>query len=297
MAEEPEAFVEVPEDEQEAIYAKMVQRIFFDHYRPKTTEFVFDRSEILKLKAEYQVEIPRNPGDLPYKFRFRSELPDAIIKTQPKGLEWIIELAGRAKYRFKLGKMNRVLPREELQTIAIPDATPEIIRAYRMNDEQALLALIRYNRLLDIFLGIATYSLQNHLRTTVKGMGQIEIDELYFGIDKRGCHYAIPVQAKGGKDKLGVVQAKQDIAWCEQHYPGIRCRAISAQFMADNRIALFELTVQDELIKVVDEKHYRLSCQRLSSTRRRLRTTSSEFMTRYTKSPRKFESGFEFGLP
>lgn len=146
MAEEPELFIE--EEEQEAIYAKMVQRIFFDHYKDGVTEFVFDRSEILKLKAEFDVEIPRNPGDLPYKYRFRSELPDAITKTQPQGLEWLIELAGRARYRFKLGKMNRVLPREELQTILVPDATPEIIRAYRMKDEQALLAIIRYNRVL-----------------------------------------------------------------------------------------------------------------------------------------------------
>lgn len=28
--------------------------------------------------------------------------------------------------------------------------------------------------------------------------------------------------------------------------------------MNDGRVALFELTVQDDLIKVVDEKHYRL---------------------------------------
>lgn len=82
----------------------------------------------------------------------------------------------------------------------IPDATPEIIRAYAMDDEQALLAILRYNRLIDTFLGLTTYSLQNHLRTTVKKIGQIEIDELYVGMDKRGCHYVIPVQAKGGKD-------------------------------------------------------------------------------------------------
>ena len=54
-----------------------------------------------------------------------------------------------------------------------------------MNDEQALLAKIRYNRLIDIFTGITCYSLQNHLRTTVPNIGQVEIDEIYIGIDKR----------------------------------------------------------------------------------------------------------------
>lgn len=82
-----------------------------------------------------------------------------------------------------------------MATIRIPDSTPEIISAYALDDEQALLAKVRYNRLIDIFLGLTTFSLQNHLRTTVKSIGQIEIDELYVGIDKFGCHYVIPVGA------------------------------------------------------------------------------------------------------
>lgn len=170
----------------------------------------------------------------------------------------MIELAGRAVYRFNLVKINRILPREDLVRIDIPDATPELIRAYALDDEQALLAIVRYNRLIDTFLGLTTYSLQNHLRTTVKGIGQIEIDELYIGLDKHGCHYVIPVQAKGGKDQIGLVQTTQDVRFVEQKFPGMRCRAIAAQFMADETIALFELVLQDDEIRVADERHYRL---------------------------------------
>ncbi len=115
----------------------------------------------------------------------------------------MIELAGRSKYRFKLFKEARIVPNQNLVSVGIPDATPEVIRAYKLDDEQALLAIVRYNRLIDTFLGLTTFSLQNHLRTTVEGIGQIEIDELYVGLDKRGCHYVIPVQAKGGKDQSG----------------------------------------------------------------------------------------------
>lgn len=68
----------------------------------------------------------------------------------------------------------------------------------------------------------------------------------------------MPVQAKGGKDKLSVVQTKQDLACCEEKYLELICRAISAQFMEDNLIALFELTIENTEVKVVDEKHYRL---------------------------------------
>ena len=69
--------------------------------------------------------------------------------------------------------------------IKIPDSTPGVIAKYVLSDEQALLARVRYNRLVDIFTGITCYSLQNHLRTTVRSIGQVEIDEIYVGIDKR----------------------------------------------------------------------------------------------------------------
>ncbi|WP_216601348.1 hypothetical protein [Vreelandella azerica] len=112
--------------------------------------------------------------------------------------------------------------------------------------------------MIDIFLGISAYSLQNHLRTTVKGRGQIEIDEIYVGVNSNGQQYVIPVQAKGGNDKHGITQTEQDIRCCEQKFPDLICRAVSAQFMDDDRIAMFELTVDNDEIKVVREKHYKL---------------------------------------
>ncbi len=148
--------------------------------------------------------MPDNIGDIIYSFRFRTALPQAIVVTQPKGLEWIIEGKGKSRYSFRLVPATRIKPREDLISISVPDATPEIIRAYALDDEQSLLAVVRYNRLIDTFLGLTTYSLQNHLRTTVKNIGQIEIDELYIGLDKHRCHYVIPVQAKGGKDQIGI---------------------------------------------------------------------------------------------
>jgi hypothetical protein len=239
-------------------YGALIESIFFDHYDEGTTEFVFVRQEIKDKADALEITLPDNIGDVPYYFRYRYPLPAGIIDTQPEGLEWIIEGAGRSRYRFKLVKANRITPREDLVRIAIPDATPEIIRAYALDDEQALLAIVRYNRLIDTFLGLTTYSLQNHLRTTVEGIGQIEIDELYIGLDKRGCHYVIPVQAKGGRDQIGVVQTTQDIRWVEQKFPGMQCRAISAQFMEGGIVAMFELTLQDDEIRVVDERHYQL---------------------------------------
>ncbi len=204
--------------------------------------------------------MPKNLGDTIYSFRFRTALPEEIVATAGKDREWIIELAGRAVYRFRLVKLANIVPNPNLIAVKIPDATPEIISAYALSDEQALLAKVRYNRLVDTFLGLTTYSLQNHLRTTVKAMGdsQIEIDEIYVGVNKNGAQFALPVQAKGGNDRLSVVQTAQDIACCREKFPNLTCRPLSAQFMSDDAIAMFELALEDDDIKLVEEKHYKL---------------------------------------
>ena len=242
-------------------YTQLIEKIFFDRYTEGATALDFTRSDIETNAATLSIVLPKNVGDVLYSFRFRNDLPEKIVLTQPEDREWIIQLAGRARYRFRLAKANRIVPNASLATIKIPDSTPEIIARYRLDDEQALLAKVRYNRLIDIFLGLTTYSLQNHLRTTVEDLGQIEIDELYVGLDKHGCHYVIPVQAKGGKDQISIVQTEQDTAWCAQKYPTLRCRAVSAQFVSHDQIALFELRIEDtELLelKIVEERHYKL---------------------------------------
>lgn len=239
-------------------YHQLIEKIFFDGYAKGAIEIPFARSELKTAAKELDIELPDNLGDVIYSMRFRTPMPAKVLATQPKGREWIIELVGRAMYRFRLAKENRIVPNANLATIRIPDSTPEIIAAYALGDEQALLAKVRYNRMIDIFLGLTTYSLQNHLRTTVKEIGQIEIDELYVGIDKYGCHYIIPVQAKGGKDQISIVQTAQDTTWCTQNFPNLRCRAISAQFVSSDQIAMFELKIEDDQIKVVEERHYKL---------------------------------------
>lgn len=239
-------------------YAAIIEKIFFSKYSQGDEEITFEREDLERAAKSLRIKLPKNLGDVIYSIRYRTELPTRILKTQPEGKEWIIEGRGRALYCFRLVTENRIVPNEQLSAIKVPDATPEIVSSYALSDEQALLAKVRYNRLLDIFLGLATYSLQNHLRTTVKDLGQVEIDEIYVGIDKRGAQFVLPVQAKGGSDQLSVVQAKQDIACCQEKFPHLQCRAISAQFISADLIALFELTLDDGMVRIVEEKHYRL---------------------------------------
>jgi hypothetical protein len=242
-------------------YMALMEKIFFDHWTEGATEFEFERTEIADASAELGIKAPKNLGDVVYTFRYRKKLPKAILETQPNGLYWLILGAGAARYRFRLSRMAYVKPTTGLLVRKIPDATPEIISRYALSDEQALLAKIRYNRLIDIFLGITAYSLQNHLRTTIVNYGQIEIDELYVGVDSKGAQYIVPVQAKGGNDVLGVIQTIQDTVFCQtqERYKDCISRPVSAQFMADDVIALFELTFDGNEVAIVRERHYRLT--------------------------------------
>lgn len=240
------------------IYRHVIVGIFNKYYQPGITEFSFYRSDIKEVADQLGIKLPSNYGDLIYSFRFRSPLPSEITNLAPPNLEWIIELAGKAVYQFRLTPINRIIPNENLIAIKLPDSTPEMISKYSSGDEQGLLTKVRYNRLIDIFLGITAYSLQNHLRTTVTQIGQIEIDEIYVGLNRQGSQFIVPVQAKSGNDQISIVQTKQDIAYCYEKFPELICRSVSVKFMAKDIIAIFELALDSGEIKIVEEKHYKL---------------------------------------
>ncbi|HEX4122131.1 MAG TPA: DNA methyltransferase [Verrucomicrobiae bacterium] len=239
-------------------YSAIIEKLFFSKYEKGMREVPFERVEMEKFAAKLKVELPKNLGDLVYSFRYRTLLPTAISSLAGEEEVWIIRPTGRGRYSFALVKDTPIVPNEHMAVTKVPDATPGIVAKYAFSDEQALLARVRYNRLVDIFSGVTCYSLQSHLRTAVPEMGQVETDEIYIGVDKKGAHYVFPVQAKGGKDKLSVVQIEQDFAICAAKLPLLVCRPIAAQFMDEGVIALFEFESGDNGVTILSEKHYKL---------------------------------------
>jgi hypothetical protein len=239
-------------------YVQIIEQIFLSHYKEGAEEIFFERDEIVKTALELGMALPKNLGDIIYSFRYRTALPDSIRNTAPEGKVWVIRPAGRSRYCFASVAPMEIVPNPALAQTKIPDSTPGIVEMYALSDEQALLAIVRYNRLIDILTGVACYSLQNHLRTYVRGIGQIETDEIYVGLDKRGVHYVFPIQAKGGSDKLNMIQLEQDFAVCAAKFSNLVCNAIAAQFMKDDLIALFIFEMGDSGITLINEKHYRL---------------------------------------
>jgi hypothetical protein len=265
----------LPTSDTPAAYSRIIEKIFFRHYK-KGAKFVdFSRGEIGDVANELKIATPKNVGDVLYSFRYRRPLPDSVLATCSKGQEWVIKSTGAAKYSFRAVPVTRIEPQKGRYQIKVPDSTPEIVAQHKLSDEQALLAKLRYNRLVDIFTGLTTYSLQNHLRTQIEGV-QIETDELYVGLGKTGEQYIIPVQAKGGTDRLGRIQLEQDLALCKQRFGSLTCRPVAAQFMGADVIAMFELTIVKDEVRVVEERHYKLvpaadiSVQDLETMRRGL---------------------------
>ncbi len=237
----------------------IIEAVFQANVGPDLAPFQFERKELPEQALRLGIPIPKNIGDTIYQYRSRRHLPESIRRTAPDGWQWVIRSAGRAVYEFSLARLCFVEPRMGLQAIKVLNATPEIVSRYRFSDEQALLAVLRYNRLVDLFTTTTCYLLQSHLRTTVEGLGQVETDDLYVGVGRGGTHFAIPLQAKGANEKVGVIQIEQDFAVCRQKLPGLKARPLAAQFLTDGVIALLEFALdEDDQVVIADEKHYRL---------------------------------------
>jgi len=244
-------------------YDKLIESVFFKHYAEESGSVPFDREELATACNELKIPRIKNLGDIVYSYRFRRDLPGEINKTSPAGCEWIIIGTGIGSYEFRLSRKAKIEPAANRQKIKIPDATPEIVKIYApANDEQALLTKVRYNRIVDIFMGTACYSIQNHLRTVLNGVGQIEIDEIYLGVAKNGMHYVFPCQAKSPGDKFGIVQVLQDVYFCRSRYPSVICRPVAMQFIDNDSFAILETTIEEENgvleLVIIDEKHYKL---------------------------------------
>src|SRR5258708_16075950 len=153
-------------------YTQIIEEIFTAYYREGMRQVPFKRDDINAVAEKLHIALPKNLGDVIYSFRYRVQIPQSIQSKAPEGETWIIRPQGRAQYAFVLVHSQPIVPSIMISETKIPDATPGIITKYALGDEQALLAKLRYNRLVDIFTGITCYSLQSHLRTTVAELGQ-----------------------------------------------------------------------------------------------------------------------------
>lgn len=130
-------------------YQQIIEKIFEARYQEGDHKVLFERADIEQAAEELQVRLPKNLGDVVYSFRYRATLPASIRAKAPAGMEWIIRPAGRSRYAFELTQSISLEPNRLIAETKVPDSTPGIIAMYALSDEQALLAKVRYNRLIE----------------------------------------------------------------------------------------------------------------------------------------------------
>lgn len=240
----------------------VIRVVFSRRFSPGSSEVMFTMDDIRAAIDEVAARCPgyheKNVADVRYEYASgRRSLPADVDRHGP----WMFGGRGKAKYALiRLAASPVIHVSEDLQVIHIPDATPEIVLEYAGRDEQGLLAKIRYNRLLDVFLQITCYHLQNHWRTTVKRKGQREIDDLYVGINTHGKQFVMPIEAKSVGGNLAKTQIFQNIEFARERYPMLLLRPVGVQEMSDGSLVLIEFTAADnpDAVKVVEMRRYRL---------------------------------------
>jgi len=238
--------------------ARILLRIVERNRVAGTDEVEFTTKNISSVAAELGLDYG-NPHDLVYYFRRRKSLPQELAG------EGFSEIKTLAKGRFVLLKSPVVSSIPFPQDIAvtdIPDATPQIIYDRCGSDEQALLARVRYCRLVDCFTGLAAWHLQGHCRTTIGSGIQVEIDEFYLGCNLDGEWFSIPVEAKTRRERGGI--ARDQIAsmarFSTENHPDLKCRPLVAKELSDGTILLIEMspTAESRDVAIVNVRRYLL---------------------------------------
>lgn len=238
------------------IYEQIIRHVFFTYHREGETAFDFVRDEINGAALGLS---PKNLGDIIYSYRSRRPLPPDIRSTAPEGFAWMIEGTGQGRYRFRVVRDSWFLPNPALPVVEMVDHTPEEVMESGRRDEQAILASIQYNRLLDLFLHCRLERKQGHWRTNVSGVGQVEIDDVYVGNDQDGVPVVVTVQAKRDRDRVNSVQIMQDIRACQERGDGRLCRPVAVHHDgASERMTFFEFADTSGEVRLVREVQYRL---------------------------------------
>lgn len=241
---------------QENAYDQLLVSIFKNKWRSGLNELTFTKDDLIDVAASLGLRI-KNLADVLYTYRSRRPFPAHIAE---KG-NWIIAAKGSGKYAFvKVTQAAIVEVPSTLKLFPIPYAVPEIVAMNLANDEQGLLTIARYNRLLDVFTGLACFHLQSHIRTHVKGHGQIEVDELYVGVDKDGRGYVLPVEGKVVGESLGIDKAVGLTHFASTKFPNLTCRPIAVLRQAHDIIACVEFEPAHDISKVsvLDIRRYQL---------------------------------------
>ncbi len=234
------------------VYVPVILKIFQDRWRPGASTVVFSlddvRTAVEAVRADSATPdriSSRNPADVVYRMRSRTVLPKEILD---KGFH-VLRAVGRGRYQFEKASSGiiEVPVRELTQTI---DQTPMPVRRLLPEtiaemDEQAMLSVVGYCNLLDHFTGMKVYRLRSHVRKSVPGVGQAELDAIDVGIaaSEDDVPVIFPIEAKAVSDELNRVQIHNMIQYAAHYFPGLIVRPLALKVDYQSAIHLMEFNV------------------------------------------------------
>ena len=220
-----------------------------------TLDDVRTAAEALKLEI-------RNPADLIYRMRSRTVLPKEILD---KGF-YILRAIGRGRYQFEKGSSTIFNPLAS-EIMEALDLTPLPVRRLLPEkladmDEQAVLTIASYCKILDHFTGLTVYRLRSHVRKSVPGIGQAELDAIDVGVALRDDEMPVvfPVEAKAAPDALNRVQIFNMVQYAKHYFPGMIVRPLAIKVDEDSALHVMEFNVATKAadLKVVKSASYAL---------------------------------------
>lgn len=245
------------------VYGPVVLGIFRRKYVAGSVnpiEFTLDevRAELLAQGLE-----AKNAPDVIYRMRGRTALPEEIQSTGYR----MIENRNRGAYAFVATLKTLVDFPELSDVVPIPDQTPVEVRRLLYGkfvnvDEQALLSVLRYNDMFSRFLGFRVYHLKSHVRQSVRGVGQAEVDDVHVAVE-RGYNEAltiVPVEAKAQHDPVVRSQVMTLAKYAEHVFPGHPIRPLTVKLLDTGEVLFMEFNVTkvpDDL-RIVRHAFYRL---------------------------------------
>jgi hypothetical protein len=112
-------------------------------------------------------------------------------------------------------------------------------------DEQAVLSIVGYCQLLDHFTGMKIYRLRSHVRKSVPGVGQAELDAIDVGIAASDDDEPVvfPIEAKSAPDALNRVQIFNMIQYAKHYFPRLLIRPLAIKVDFQSVVHFMEFNV------------------------------------------------------
>ncbi len=244
------------------VYVPVLSLIFRRRYKKGVEVIEFTLDDVRKALLELKLARGRNPADIIYRMRSRTLLPEAI---RVAGFN-VLRATGRGRYRFERAE-NTILAIPNHEVTEALDLTPLPVRRLLPRslgriDEQGLLSMVGYCKLLDHFTGLTVYRLRSHVRKSVAGVGQAELDEVDVGVALRDDEIpvVIPIEAKAADEPVNRVQISYQIAYTTQYFQGYEVRPICLKVDDEGLIHLLEFNVAERAadLRITRSAAYRL---------------------------------------